>query len=934
MTSLLIESLANTIPNGGILEDNSTAKQIIQIFSEGKIDKINKLYSLRNNLNFSEIGTDLLTKIENTSGAVYSLTKRGYQKTTFENYNFENFNHILSSEKIPVIEKNEKIFIDSIALNGKEKRKEYLFFHQDDYIIFIPSESNSSVEYFYKLNNYKILDLKIDNSFFVYLLVEKDNKQLFVTTHLGKCFCQYNDDHSTLNLKECYNCVDVSSLNLKSLEYIDSDYYFLCNDFSKLKISFCKKYFFEYDNFLYFNNQGDVDEFENDFLETVQNDALNMYNYLNIYGLNDFTIKNRKISSHENELFLELLKNKFDNTLNGGLNYFNAKGIDGPEISQKIKELYNAKKDYHININDEYYQIYGNFIYKNFKHGQFEIHITKDEARLIEITDNTKKLVEKIKFYDFKEFYFCNLKFMFKKFEFPNKILKYSISSFSSYPFKQKFVKNFKLKALPNNPVAIDNIIKNSQIKKTNGNAFFDGKKIVFQNFFDWNKKRYQYGNTIKNLQSQEIVDMDNIKMFTTMISHQNKNNKLYAREEGKLYYSNVDAFTFELIDKNGYITNFWVKNQDKVVYFKNENNQVKIIDNKFESDFYCYIPSISNYIRFNKNQYSNISVDISDNLEVPLKYNENLLITNQFLNKPLFYKVYIPNCNEEDAKVFDDSDNEIIEYIKVKYNDGIIFYFNTENDRKYYYNTQDSKFNYFEPLESYKNINLVYPFDETGYINLPSVKTINSFSLKSTELIEKDITITLIMYNTFDGTVNKISLNKNDLNYRFEIDLNVNKIYIDVENNLYPKDSFELIEDSNDSMVFGNQLIFFKKTRQDIVYISKKRIKIPIEKIPFSSLKVDTYYNFNEKFIEDPKGDYIIDSLNSNEIAIIQNISNLNDYITTNVFLTESISDNDDDFYKKNFKTAGNFYINYNINSDKIAETFNEYVDSSEIFK
>ena len=934
MTSLLIESFVNKINNEGMLKDNSNIKQLLQIILESNIDNLNKLYCLENNLRFKELGTDLLTKISDNSATVYSLEKRGYKETTYDKYNFENFNYIINSEYIPIINKQSNIFINTIVLNGKEKYKEYFFFVQDDYILFAPTEANSSVEYFFKLNNYKILDFKINKANFVFMILETiDNKRLFVTSHLGKVFAQYNDDKHSLNLDECYNVIDMTDYKIHSLNHINGDYFFVCDNNSKLRIRFSKKYYFKYDNAIYFNNQGDCDDFKKSFIGTIQNNFLNMYNYLNIYGLNNFKIDNRKISTKENKIFDELLTNKFDNTLNGGLNYFNAKGIYSPKISPEIKSIYNQDKDYHINIQDEYFNIYGNFVYK-FKHGKFDIRIYKNKIELISVNNNIKTVIDSVKIPNYKEFYFYNLKFTFKKFEFPDTSLTYSISSFSPYTFKHGVVENYKMFSVPNNSKVIDNIIENSNLdNKFNSNASFDGKRIKFNNYFDWSKKEYQYGNFNRDINSQEIFNLDNIKKYTFLGNSIIKDNQLFARENGKLYYSNINDFSFELINKNGYITNFWNKNQDKTIYFKKIDGQIKLIKNKFESDFYCYIPKISDYIKHNNIQYSNVYVDISDNLEVNLQLDENLLVTNKYLNNPLFYKVYIEDLDDDNIHIFDNDNQEIYNYIKTKYNNGFIYYFNIENDKKYYYNTSTSKYNYFEPIESYQNINSFYYFDETGYINFDNVKTIKSFSIKSNILIEKDIDISLFMYNTQTGDVNKISINKKDLNNKFEIDINTNKIYIDIKDDVYNKNNFFIVEDSNESLTTDEYLIFFKQTRQDIVYIAEKNPKLDFNKIDFTKLKVNTYYKIIDgNFIESNNGTFIIDSLGINEIAIIPNLYIENDYFKTNIFLTESINDIKDDFYIKNFKTPGNYYINYDINSKKIIESFNENIDGSEL--
>lgn len=268
MVSLLAESFGNKIKTKGVLADNSKVKQLLQILFDEKINKLNKLHSLKCNLNFSEIGSDLLTKLKNSKGALYSLNKRGYAETTIDNYNFENLNNILKYQYIDYIQKDSEVFINQFTMNGKNKVQDYEFFCQDNYILFVPTKSNSSVEYYYKINDYNILDFKIDDNYFVYMILEKFNKQYLAISHLGKGFSKYNSDDSKLNLKECFNFIDLSSLpqNVISLEHIkNNQFYFICEDNQVIEVSFCKKYYFIDDEYIFLTIKAIVMIFLNNF---------------------------------------------------------------------------------------------------------------------------------------------------------------------------------------------------------------------------------------------------------------------------------------------------------------------------------------------------------------------------------------------------------------------------------------------------------------------------------------------------------------------------------------------------------------------------------------------------------------------------------------------------------------------------------------------
>ena len=71
---------------------------------------------------------------------------------------------------------------------------------------------------------------------------------------------------------------------------------------------------------------------------------------------------------------------------------------------------------------------------------------------------------------------------------------------------------------------------------------------------------------------------------------------------------------------------------------------------------------------------------------------------------------------------------------------------------------------------------------------------------------------------------------------------------------------------------------------------------------------------------------------MNKDEIAIVPNIND-KDYLSVKMFITESLGDGDDSFYRSNFKMPGGIYINHDINSKKIAETINTDISTDEIF-
>lgn len=922
MASLLVESFCNNVitKTEGILKDHSNIKEFIQSIIDNRVDNLNRLYTLRSNYSFKEKGTDLLIKMYNSKSARDLLETHGYKKTTMEKYNYENFNSIESDIKENCIKKEYDSFVDFVELFSKDVEKKYMYNFKDNYVIFTPTISNSPTEYYFDFKGYEVVDFKIDKDYFVFMILKKDGEQRLVISHLGKEFVRYNEDDSKLDLDSCFNNIVISN-DIRSLEYYcDNEFWFLKEDLSIVKLTMNKKYYFEDKEFIYFNHVGDLFKYKEHFLEEKQNNFLNMYNVINFIGLNEFKLGNRKISTRENPLFLDLFNNKFDNTLNGGLNYFNSLPnfmLDGDKVVRPYL------KDYHISNSDEYYSIVGNFKYGNFKKGEYKIVIEEHKVSLLKKIKGRYTMVETVKIPSYKEFFFCNLYFQFKKFEFPNAPYILELTANDAYVFKQSIDKRNKFIKLPNNEKIIENIMKlsksNIDIKQA---PYFDGRSIIFNNYFDWKKKKFLFGNLIVDVFNSSVIEVNDNRFYCDT-QYDYKEGKLCIRGKGKVVYALTNTFKFDLINSKGYITKFWIENQNKKIYFSCRNDKIEISDNEEESDFYCFIPKISDYVQYNSNDFGNINVKINDSLEVSEIYNDNIMITDKFYDVPLFYKVFIQANTLEEIKLFDNTEKEIVKYIVKQFKNGYIFYFHAERNKKYYYNTNESKYNYFIPLDSYKNIDFDYYFDDTCYLTLSKPTTFNTITLKSSKNIIEDFTLELFIYNEYDETTNKLTFSSKDLNTKFELELNVSKFYLKVNHNEYKAKDFYIIEDSNKSLILGKNLMFFKENRDSIVYISKKNLEIDFDKLDYSKLQVNTCYDlgYNGNLIKNnSKGIFNISSMNFNEIALLP-CNNLEEYIESSVFKVTSLGEDKNSFYIKNFKEPGSLYSYNSITPKSIAE-------------
>lgn len=925
MVSLLVNSYCNTIITEGNLNNiNSNIKKLLQLLIENKIYLLNSVLSLRNNLFFKEKNVDILSAFHNTKQYKEVLENRGYVQTTAENFVYENVNGIISKRSIPFFVKENDPFVYSVALNNHGIKNDYGFFVEQNYVLF-HSLNSSKVDFYYNLNeNYKLKDFKIDSNNFVFIIYEYDHNTYLAISHLGLNFINLNRDQQEINEEYLFNKIKIDD-NITEILYTDyNNYYFLTSENTNLEYVFNKRYYFEDDQKYYFFADETIDPYKDQIIDVKQAEFLNIYNYINMLGLNDFKIDGQlKISSQDDNIVNQLLSNKFDNTLNGGINFFNAK-IYG--LNKSNMDGGNKLPDYRVFINDEYFNIYGNFVYDEYQKGDFQIKVTSDSVSLY---DSNNLCLKSCKIPSFKEFYFCNLKFTFKKYEFPINNYTFKISCHDSYPFLQRQINNFKLKDIPNKSSISTNLINSAKIDNIDNrivNGEFDGRKIVFYNYFDHHLKKFKYSNKTIDFVPNSKIHKSEINQYYCEQSIVDKNNFIYFRDYGKFYYTNVDNLSFELINKNGYITDFWINNQDKVLYFKNTEDNIMITNNNKDADYYCYIPPIKYFIEENNECYYDVELEENDDLEIEREYSDNLLMTDKFFNKPLFYKFFIDNVNDlSKFTLYDEDENEISEYISEVFQNGIVIYFDKKKNKKYYYNLDDNQYNYINPIKSYENIEITHYFDENGTIKLEP-KLIKSFYLKGTT--NKD-SISLFLYNTIQGETHRLSLSKDELNKRFELDLSINKIQIDDSDISFSNLSF--VEDSANSIKFNNTITYFKEKRDSIVYISSINKDIDIHTMKFSVLKVDTDYNTsNGKLIETNNGPIRINRPLSDEISLFY--CDKFSYYESPLFVTYSIYN--DEYYNNNFRNVGSFHIYGDNVYKKLSETNNEIFEINKTIK
>lgn len=912
MADVITEIYHNGLTDG-IDNKHSSLKNLMSEFTNLNIERLNQLSLIQNDLLFKDIGNDILVKCENKNQIIKAISKYGYEKIDKNKYMFAENNYAGVMKEVKYIENYRENFIEKIKI----KDKEFKYFFEKGFLILF-NETSQKAEYFYNLSHVNIKDIKIDSKLFVYILYNYKNKQYLTKTHLGKQFSQYNIKDQNFESKELlFNIVINSDLEnqLKEILFFDNnDFYFLGDKIQK--ISLYKKYFFVDNNFVYFNHHGEMKNYKEYFIEEIQTNYSNIYNYLNFLGLNDFQIKNRKISTYEMRTFLDVVINKFDNTFNGGTNYFIIKN-HYDNINDENKKIFKIKPDYHISYRDNVFAINGNFNYKMEK-GTFKIIIENNKISLFKKNNHIFTFVDSVIINNKDEFYFYQLKFQNLNYNLPD-FYEFTIKTYDEYPFKQEVISK-EFSKLFNSKKNIDYFVKNEKSKNLE-DVFFINNSIMFNNVFDWNKKEFIYNSLKSKIKANEGFDLNNIKNFYIDSEYEIKSNKVFPRNNSTIVYTTIKSFDYELINKNGFISDFWIKNQGKTLYFKKNKNQIDIIDNFNEADYSLKLPLISEYLNIDKIQ--NVDILMNDEMQYSLDNSEDLLATTKFQDVPLFYKVFIPT-KDKTVNIFDQEDNYITKYYIENENEGINIYFNINPNHKYYYVLDEQKI-YFEPIKAFENNIEYYDIEHTGYINFEKIKKLSMLAFNTNlKNLKEDFECKLFIYNSFNSTMKRINLNKDSINKYFEINFLSDKIYIELKDGYDYKD-FYLTESFISSITEENKIIYFKKDYNDICYISKASPKeIHFEKY-YSKIQLNKKYLLDKNsLIEDENGNIELKPVLDNSIFI--NVLNKKTEFKKDVFKTFSTSKKDE-FYLKNFKSVGIEHEFLDIKNSETIKSYNKQI-------
>ncbi|MGL6131128.1 MAG: hypothetical protein ACRCZ9_05915, partial [Fusobacteriaceae bacterium] len=652
--------------------------------------------------------------------------------------------------------------------------------------------------------------------------------------------------------------------------------------------SLVKKYYFENDGVIYFNHGPIYEKIKDSIInEFIQLNNLNMYSYLSMLGLNDFkTIENRKISSVDG-IFNNLFKNRFNNTLNGGINYFNAKNI-------------NTNYDYNINVKDDYFAINGNFVPDDNLKGVYKFKIFNGKATLFLCNNKGEEMVKQIEF-KAKRFYMCNLKFDYLRFDKLKEPYILEVSNKDPYPFN----------LVTNSSVVFDKIYNEKSVSKkmlseaklegfTNHNteAYFDGKKIVIKNAYNYSTKSYSFDNHFVNVEQNKKIKTVDFDDYKTTVPFIKSNNYIYPRTNGKLAYTTMSEFELVLINENGFITDYWIENQGNEVYLKLSENKVSITTKKNECDYFFTVPLISDMI-LNESKYTIIAIEDNNDYESEWDANNNSLITDRFMNTPLFSMWFIENT--ETADIFTVDKKRVENVIKEVYNGGLIVYFDSL-DETLYYNTKDSNYNYFNPLRSYENITTSYGFDDNLEVSFEKERKIENFTLECDRNIPQEENINLIMYNNKSGETFKLTLSPLELSKPFTLGITVDSMMIERTEVLKgAKFNFKITKIN--SILRNGKLTYIKGHIDNPVF----QAIIKPENMSFKTykgIKVDTKYEcmINGEMKESYKADLVIRQPFSFEIPVFKR-NNFQYYYKNGSYC---VTQEKDDYFLSNFRTPG----------------------------
>lgn len=369
------------------------------------------IQSLSDNIFLKEKETDILAV--GTKEDIPSLVEQGYEEIPYEEYTDTIINSIVHSKEVTEYKTME--FKNTLNLSDLD-----LSIGFKDNIVNITKQPSyelvKSIEYDFNIDKFFI-----DQNGFVYILTG----EIFIKSHISMEFYKYVNHQCATKLEDIKYLYKIKLNNMKQLLYVDDYYIYYIDKYNNIiECELGRKYYFIKDNQVFFNVIGNTDRV------TVQVEHTHFYDWISILGLNTFYIGDNKLSTKYTKYFKNIIKFKFDSTLNGILNYSD----------------FLTDKSYKVDKDIDFIKIEGNFNY-DYKQGLYEIVVRADKTEHQPNVNVTLQLIHEGKCIKSITgntvggiIYFCNLKFIFYKTNYETVIRipinvkdKYSAKIFSSY---------------------------------------------------------------------------------------------------------------------------------------------------------------------------------------------------------------------------------------------------------------------------------------------------------------------------------------------------------------------------------------------------------------------------------------------------------------------------------------------------------------------
>ncbi|MGL4864998.1 MAG: hypothetical protein ACRC4T_18045 [Cetobacterium sp.] len=493
---------------------NSEIKKIFGEYFKSRLYEKLELKRIKENVFFKEINTDLLYVSDET--IIDSLIKAGYDETDYQNYTSTVHNSI---EFIKDLEESKFVSYDnSIVLNGRKvivnkNKNKISLIYEDRYELLLFGEYEAKV-----INNFVI-----NSEGFIYMVITDNNSdKYFIRSHLSLEFFRYNSSHNCMTKLEEIECLFKEKINENIKEIIfddDNGVNFISDNLSIKRIEFGRKYFFRKDENVFFNKNNFVPNVE---LQIIQVEHLHLYDWISFLGLNNFVNdKGLKLNSEFIEKFKNIIRFKFDDTLNGALNYY---------------DFYD-EKDYKVDFFQDGIEVVGNFKYGYFEKGDYTLNIKVINKKyngefevILDLIRDNKNLKRLVCTTVDRVIYFSNLKFNFVSFDYLDNIITLKINIKDDYSVKST-----------RSYVGI-----NTEIKITDFDRLIKLDQVLRN----------------ENINKKQLIDVEFIDNFLII--------KNYAKNSSERMFES--DFKIRLIEDDGTPTVLWKQIKDKD-YFINFNN-------------------------------------------------------------------------------------------------------------------------------------------------------------------------------------------------------------------------------------------------------------------------------------------------------------------------------------------------------------------------